>query len=71
MRMRTRLVTTDVTPEMSQTCDRCGPAVPAFYHVRRDGELYLCQRCADRYRSALSAQGWTMRPVGESTSNRN
>jgi len=71
MRIRTRLVTTDVTPEMSQTCDRCGPAVPAVYRVRRDGELYLCQHCADRYRSALSAQGWTMRPVGESTSNRN
>ena len=71
MRIRTRLVTTGVTPEMSQTCDRCGPAVAAVYHVRRDGELYLCRHCADRYRSALFAQGWTMRPVGESTSNRN
>jgi len=70
MRIRTRLAATDVTPEMSQTCDRCGPAVPAVYHARRDGELYLCRHCADRYRPALFAQGWTVQPVDERTSSR-
>jgi hypothetical protein len=70
MRIRTRLAAMDVTPEMSQTCDRCGPAVPAVYHARRDGELYLCRHCADRYRPALSAQGWIVQPVDERTSSR-
>lgn len=71
MRIRTRLATMDdVTPEMSQTCDRCGPAVPAVYHVHRDGELYLCRHCANRYRPALCAQGWTIRHLGERAPSR-
>ena len=52
-------------PELSQTCDRCGPAVRAVYRVRRNGELYLCRHCAGQLRSALSAQGWTIRLIGE------
>jgi TatA/E family protein of Tat protein translocase len=39
--------------------------VRAVYGARRDGELYLCRHCADRFWSALCAQGWTIRPVGE------
>jgi hypothetical protein len=50
--------------EMSETCDRCGPAVGAAYRVSRIGELYLCARCASRQWRALSAQGWTFWPVG-------
>jgi hypothetical protein len=52
-------------PEPGATCDRCGPAVRAVYGARRDGELYLCRHCANRFWSALCAQGWTIRPVGE------
>src|SRR5690242_18029829 len=48
-----------------QTCDRCGPAVRAAYGVRRDGELYLCRRCANRFWPELSARGWTIWAVGE------
>jgi hypothetical protein len=43
---------------MNETCDRCGPAVPAAYRVERDGELYLCLKCASRLWPALTAQGW-------------
>jgi hypothetical protein len=50
---------------MNETCDRCGPAVRAVYRVNRDGELYLCRHCTNRLWPALSAQGWTMWPVGE------
>jgi ribosomal protein S27AE len=50
---------------MSETCDRCGPAVPAAYRVDRDGELYLCGHCTRRLWPALSARGWTMWPVAE------
>jgi hypothetical protein len=61
MRTRTRLaMTEDLRPELDQTCDRCGPAVRAVYHVRRQGELYLCRHCANRLRPALAAQGWTI-----------
>jgi hypothetical protein len=35
------------------------------YGARRDGELYLCRHCANRFWSALCAQGWTIRPVAE------
>jgi hypothetical protein len=35
------------------------------YRVRRDGELYLCGHCANQLRPALSAQGWTIRLIGE------
>lgn len=52
-------------PELSQTCDRCGPAVRALYRVRRTGELYLCRHCANQLRPALSAQGWTIWPIDE------
>ena len=52
-------------PQPGPTCDRCGPAVRAVYGARRDGELYLCRHCANRFWSALCAQGWTIRPVGE------
>ena len=44
--------------EMSQTCDRCGPAVRASYRVERTGELFLCGHCASRHWPMLSAQGW-------------
>jgi len=50
---------------MTQTCDRCGPAVRAVYRVCRDGELYLCGHCANRLWSALSAQGWTIWLIAE------
>jgi hypothetical protein len=50
---------------LSQTCDRCGPAVRAVYRVFRDGELYLCRHCANRLWPALSAQGWTIWLIGE------
>jgi hypothetical protein len=49
---------------MNQTCDRCGPAVRAVYRVARDGELYLCRHCTLQLRPALSAQGWTIGPMG-------
>src|SRR5215471_18897378 len=48
---------------MSETCDRCGPAVRAVYRVDGQGELYLCGHCTSLLRQALSAQGWTIRPV--------
>jgi hypothetical protein len=54
-------------PETDQTCDRCGPAVRAVYGARRDGELYLCRSCANRFWSALCAQGWTIGLVGDWT----
>ena len=50
---------------MNETCDRCGPAVPAARRVARDGELYLCGHCASQLLPALSAQGWTVRAAGE------
>lgn len=50
-------------PEMSQKCDRCGPAVHALYCVARVGELYLYGHCAMQLRPVLSAQGWTIWPV--------
>ena len=50
---------------MSETCDRCGPAVRAMYRADRNGELYLCRHCASRLRQALSAQGWAIWPTGE------
>ena len=49
---------------MSETCDRCGPAVAAAYRVERVGELYLCGPCASGHWRALSAQGWTFWPLG-------
>jgi hypothetical protein len=49
---------------MSQTCDRCGPAVRASYRVERTGELFLCGHCANRHWPMLSAQGWIIRPTG-------
>ena len=49
---------------MSETCDRCGPAVGAAYRVDRIGELYLCGPCASRQWRALSALGWTFWPLG-------
>jgi ribosomal protein S14 len=52
-------------PELSQTCDRCGPAVRAVYRAHRNGELYLCRHCANQLRSALSAQEWTIRLIDE------
>jgi asparagine N-glycosylation enzyme membrane subunit Stt3 len=48
---------------MNEACDRCGPAVRAVYHASKGGQLYLCGHCADQLRSALSAQGWALRPV--------
>jgi len=53
-----------VTGEMSETRDRCGPAVGAAYRVDRISERYLCGRCASRQWRALSAQGWTFRALG-------
>ena len=50
---------------MNQTCDRWGPAVRAAYRVARDGELYLCRHCTVRLRTALSAQGWAIWPIGQ------
>jgi hypothetical protein len=50
---------------MNQTCDRCGPAVRAAYHIHREGELYLCRHCTSQLRTALSAQGWAIWPLGE------
>jgi hypothetical protein len=49
---------------MSETCDRCGPAVRAAYCVDRTGELHLCRHCASRLWPALSEQGWTIWPLG-------
>ena len=49
--------------DMSEACDRCGPAVRAAYRVERHGELYLCRHCASRQWAALSAQGWTIWPA--------
>jgi hypothetical protein len=50
---------------MTETCDRCGPAVRAVYRVDRDGQLYLCRHCVSRLWPALSAQGWTIWLVSE------
>jgi ribosomal protein S27AE len=50
--------------DWDETCDRCGPSVRAAYRVHRDGDLYLCGHCTSRLRQALSAQGWTIGPVG-------
>ena len=48
---------------MNETCDKCGPAVQAAYRAARSGELYLCGHCTNQLRQALSAQGWSIRPV--------
>jgi hypothetical protein len=48
---------------MNETCDRCGPAVPAAYRVDSSGELYLCRHCTYVLRPALSAQGWNIQLV--------
>jgi hypothetical protein len=50
---------------MNQTCDRCGPAVRATHRVDREGELYLCRHCTARLWTALSTQGWAIRPIAE------
>jgi hypothetical protein len=49
---------------MTETCDRCGSATRAAYRVDHVGELYLCGHCTSRQWSALSAQGWTIWPLG-------
>jgi hypothetical protein len=49
---------------MNETCDRCGPAIQAAYRMVRVGELYLCGHCASQQWPALSAQGWTIWPLG-------
>lgn len=59
--------TSDGRLEMNETCDRCGPAVRAVYRVDRDGELYLCGHCTNQLRPVLSAQGWSVRLIGEHT----
>ena len=48
---------------MSETCDRCGPAVRAVYRASRGGQLYLCGHCASQLRPALCAQGWAIWPI--------
>jgi len=48
---------------MSQTCDRCGPAVRAAYSAARTGQLYLCGHCTTQLKPALRAQGWTICPT--------
>ncbi len=48
---------------MYESCDRCGPTVRAVYRANREGELYLCEHCATRFWPALSAQGWSIRPI--------
>ena len=50
---------------MTETCDRCGPAVRAAYRASRGGQLYLCGHCVSRLRPALSAQGWAIRLLGQ------
>ena len=50
---------------MTETCDRCGPAVGAGYRVNRVGELYLCGQCATRHWRALTAQGCSTVIAGE------
>lgn len=50
---------------MNETCDRCGPAVRAFYRVYRTGELYLCTHCVNRLWPSLWEQGWTVRLMRE------
>jgi hypothetical protein len=45
---------------MDENCDRCGPAVPAYYRAALTGELYLCGHCAHQLWPALWAQGWTL-----------
>jgi hypothetical protein len=49
---------------MTETCDRCGPAIRAAYRVDRIGELYLCGGCASRHWRALTSQGWTYWSLG-------
>ena len=48
---------------MTETCDRCGPAVRAAYRTSRRGQLDLCGHCASRLGPALSAQGWAIWPM--------
>jgi len=50
--------------EMTETCDRCGPAVGAAYRVEGAGELYLCGQCASRLWRALSVRGWIFWSLG-------
>ena len=45
---------------MTETCDRCGPAVRAIYHASRSGQLYLCGHCTNQLRPVLSAHGWAI-----------
>lgn len=53
---------------MTETCDRCGPAVRAMYRADRNGELYLCRHCASQLWRALSTQGWTVWPISAQAS---
>ena len=48
---------------MTETCDRCGPAVRAAYRASRGGQLDLCGHCANQLRPALCAQGWAIWPI--------
>jgi len=48
---------------MTETCDRCGPAVRAAFRASRIGQLDLCGHCANQLRPALSAQGWAIWPM--------
>ena len=48
---------------MTETCDRCGPAVRAAYRASGGGQLYLCGHCANQLRPALRAQGWAICPM--------
>ena len=48
---------------MTETCDRCGPAVRAAYRASRAGQLDLCGHCANQLRPALRAQGRAIWPM--------
>jgi hypothetical protein len=50
---------------MTETCDRCGPAVRAAYRAARGGQLYLCRHCTAQLGPALRAQGWTIWPTAD------
>ena len=55
---------------MSETCDRCGPAVRAVYRAAGGGQLYLCGHCAAKLKPALRAQGWTIGHAANDSSGR-
>lgn len=60
------VVSKEIPPlTLFDTCDRCGPAVPAYFRVLLDPQsqsyIDLCSHCAAVHEAAIAAKGYPVR----------